>query len=177
MSKNQAVFKCTIKLTYYVTTRALRTIERKTDRDVRVNFDVISYEVQTNDFLNIAVKKKVSLNIPANWKIKRNTELWHKFWYKRSFLRVFNSIKQNLSSSIAFILFNMQWQLYTTAIRILILTLYVHSVTHVRVMKKMLLFRVLSFPHLACKSKYTKHIPYSLISCQRKSTFWAVRIN
>lgn len=90
-------------------------------------------------------KKKVSLNIPANWKIKRNAELWQKAWYKRSYLRVFNSIKQNLSSSIAFILFNMQWQLYTTTIRILIHTLYVHSVTHVRVMKNMLFLELCRF--------------------------------
>lgn len=35
---------------------SLRTSDKNADRDVKVIYDVISYEVQTSDFLHIAIK-------------------------------------------------------------------------------------------------------------------------
>lgn len=43
-------------LCYYTFWDSLRMIERNADCDIKVNYEVISYEVQTSDFLHIAVK-------------------------------------------------------------------------------------------------------------------------
>lgn len=39
--------------------RSMRTIELNVDRDVKSDYDVISFKVQTNDFLDIAVKSMI----------------------------------------------------------------------------------------------------------------------
>lgn len=44
------------KITVNVKIHSLRIIHRNADRDVKVNYDVISYGVQTSIFLHIAAK-------------------------------------------------------------------------------------------------------------------------
>lgn len=45
-----------VLFTLHVTIHSLRTIDWNANRDVKVDYDVILYEVQTSDFLHIAIK-------------------------------------------------------------------------------------------------------------------------
>lgn len=52
------------KITVNVKIHSLRIIKMNAERDINVGYDVISYEVQTSDFLHVAVKS--TLTYPRN---------------------------------------------------------------------------------------------------------------